>query len=254
MMQTRQVSRVAACLGLLITLTACSGAGDPGGIHDPYEAANRRVHAFNKGLDGAFSGSEDGPDIDVPPAIAEGVANFADNVALPGMVVNNLLQGDLEGGLHNTVRFAINTVFGAGGLADTAGAIGITRVETDFGETLHVWGVPEGAYLELPVLGPTTERDLAGRIVDHLINPLEFVGTPEQVKLALPATLADKVLTRMRFSDSVGDVLHGSADSYAQARLIYLQHRRFELNNSAGAVDPYAIDPYAIDPYQEIGQ
>lgn len=243
MIRIRHFRRFTLLLGLAVA--GCGAAKGPGAIYDPYEPVNRRVHAFNKGLDAAFSGAGDS-DIDLPEPVVEGIANFADNVSLPGMVVNNLLQGDLEGALHNSVRFAINTVFGAGGLADTAGAIGIHEVEADFGQTLHVWGVPEGAYLELPVLGPSTSRDLAGRVVDHLIDPLEFVGTDEQIRLALPSKLADKVLIRMQFSSTVDDMLHGSADSYAQARLMYLQHRRYELG--AGSAD---IDPYAVDPYQE---
>lgn len=251
MTQKRHMTRFAACFGLALAVGGCGAARGPGDIYDPYESVNRRVHDFNKGLDGAFSGGGGGG-VEIPDPVAEGVSNFADNVALPGMVANNLLQGDLEGALHNSVRFVVNTAFGAGGLADTAGAIGIPEVETDFGETLYVWGVPEGAYLELPVLGPSTERDLVGRVVDHLIDPLGDVGTPGQVRYALPAKLADKVLTRMRFSDTVEDVLHGSADSYAQARLIYLQHRRFELGGGAADIDPYAADAFAIDPYEEL--
>jgi phospholipid-binding lipoprotein MlaA len=118
--------------------------------------------------------------------------------------------------------------------------------DTDFGETLHIWGVGEGAYLEVPFIGPSTERDLAGAVVDILIDPLNQLPRKERLA-ATGAKVAGKIADRGRYSDLTDSVLYESADSYAQARLLYLQNRRFELGQTSDEgsfVDPYE-DPYA---------
>lgn len=224
-----------------LLLGACAVAPAPHTVHDPYEAQNRRVHAFNKSFNAQLSDTlgQDGPG--VPEELKQATVNFADNVALPGMVLNGLLQGDIGGAVTNTVRFILNTTVGVGGVFDPADTIGLLEEETDFGETLSVWGVPEGAYLELPVFGPSTERALAGRIVDFVIDPLENYGTRPQIRYGTAAGVVAKIIKRNQFGDTIDSVLEDSADSYAQQRLIYLQNRRFELGTTpeADSVDPY---------------
>ncbi len=154
---------------------------------------------------------------------------FSENVGLPGAVLNNLLQGDIEGITRNTLRFVINSTVGVLGLFDPPAHIGIDEVETDFGETLAVWGIPEGAYVELPFLGPSTERDAVGRLVDIVIDPLDGVGSAPMSDYGTAARVADIVIDRGDFGDTLDSVLYESADSYAQSRLFYLQNRRFEL-------------------------
>ena len=180
----------------------------------------------------------------IPPELSARVIDFSDNVGLPGMVVNGVLQGDLDVAISNSVRFLINITVGILGLFDPADAMGIPEQETDFGETLAVWGLPEGAYLELPLLGPTTERAFFGRIVDALIDPLDAVGTQEQIDYGTVGKVAGRVIKITQAGDTIDSVLNDSADSYAQLRLIYLQNRRFEL----GTTPPED----AVDPYDEI--
>lgn len=229
---------------ICLTLGACSAAPAGVSVHDPYEAQNRSVHNFNKAVDenifGAFSnGDSDGPA--VPEVIATPVVNFADNVGLPGMVLNGLLQGNIGSAATNSMRFIINTLVGVGGLMDPADAIGLLEVETDFAQTLAVWGAPEGAFLELPLIGPSTERDVAGMIIDALIDPLATYGTPSQIEYGTIAKIGARVVKRDQYGDTIDSVLQDSADSYAQTRLIYLQNRRFELGlEAAEDVDPYA--------------
>lgn len=227
---------------LLIGLAACSAAPEGVTVHDPYESQNRKVHAFNKSLAESLGGNDatrsDGPRI--PADIAVHVLNVADNVALPGKVINGALQGNLGSASTNTVRFLVNTIFGVLGIWDPADAIGLTEVDTDFGETLAIWGAPEGAYLELPLIGPSTERDAVGDVVDFFIDPLGQYLTEDQQLLATASTIAGRVVKIDQAGDVIGDVLNESADSYAQARLIYLQNRRFEL----GLDDTAAVDPY----------
>ena len=239
----------------MLVLAGCSvpgPGGAPGGIHDPYEDVNRRNHELNRSLDRALirpagKGYAQG----IPEPVQDTVANFSSNLSLPGSVVNNLLQGNLEGAAQNTLRFVFNTIFGIGGLGDPASEMGVYAVDADFGQTLHVWGVPEGAYVELPGLGPSTERDAAGKVVDLFTNPLSYVLPSPEKYYGTGAALASKLDDRGRYSDTVDSILYESADSYAQARLIYLQNRRFELggDDDSAYVDPYD-DPYG-DPYDD---
>jgi phospholipid-binding lipoprotein MlaA len=160
--------------------------------------------------------------------------------------VNNVLQLRLVKASENLLRFGMNTVFGLGGLFDVASAAGMPENDTDFGETRHVWGVGEGAYLEVPFIGPSTERDLAGAVVDILIDPLNQLPRKERLA-ATGAKVAGKIADRGRYSGLTDSVLYESADSYTQARLLYLQNRRFELGQTSDEgsfVDPYE-DPYA---------
>ncbi len=238
-----------ALASVVAGLAACSVAPPGTDIHDPYEASNREVHELNKRLDSALSspGADRRP---VAPEIAIPVSNFAANAGLPSAVLNNLLQGNVGGAATNTFRFILNSTVGVAGLFDPAGAIGLPEEETDFGETLHVWGVAEGAYLELPVVGPSTERDAAGRIVDAVIDPLGSIVGQDLRTAATVARVGDRAIDRRQFGNAVDDILHNSADSYAQSRLIYLQNRRFELGmeppdaniDGEGPIDPFALD------------
>lgn len=230
-------------------LSACSGgaptASGDDGIFDPYETQNRRVHAFNRGLDRALvRPAAIGYSTVLPDEIEDSIGNFAINLGQPAVFVNSLLQGDLRGAGLSTVRFLTNSTLGLFGLADVAAEFKLPEHDTDFGETLHVWGVGEGAYLELPVLGPSTTRDTTGIVVDLFTNPLSYVLDEPERYYGTAASVSAGLSTRGQFTDTVDSILYESADSYAQARLIYLQNRRFEL----GDEDPGAeIDPFALD-------
>lgn len=228
----------------LSALAACAAPPPPAEPFDPSEAQNRQTHAFNKTIDKAFLGpASEGYGSVVPKPVQRGVQNFAGNLDLPGDVLNGLLQGRPGRAGANTLRFVINTTIGVGGLFDPARALGIEGKRTDFGETLHVWGVAEGAYNELPLLGPSTDRDTVGRVVDIFINPVRL-AIPDEGRAALAGVgVASTLGDRYRFGDTVDSILYDSADSYAQARLLYLQNRRFELGQTAGESD--FEDPYA---------
>jgi len=219
----------------LVVITGCN-APVARGINDPYEARNREVHETNRNLDRALVRPASGAYGSVIPApVRQGIGNFASNLNLPSVVVNNLLQLDIDSALKNSTRFLFNTTIGLGGILDPSTAMGLHEENTDFGETLHVWGVGEGKYVELPVIGPSTERDMVGMVVDVFTNPLTF-GAPSPEKYMGPVAKGfSKLGDRYEFSDIVDSVLYDSADSYAQARLLYLQHRRFELGQELGA-------------------
>ncbi len=238
-------------------LSACAKAPEGAAFNDPYESFNRRVYEGSKRLDRAILRPVGMAIAEAPPESTQPIVNFADNLGLPSAVLNGLLQGDLKGAISNTGRFILNTTLGIGGLLDPAGDIGLTEQKADFGETLAVWGVPEGAYLFLPVLGPSTTRDAFGELVDAFIDPLAVYGTPD-LNIARTVTRVEgRLIDRGRFGDTVDSVLYDSADGYAQTRLIYLQNRRFDLGPAGGTtyVDPYADPAFALpdsgfaDPY-----
>lgn len=234
---------------LSVVVSGCANTNAPQGITDPNESANRETHAFNLGLDRALVRPAAGAYGSIlPEPVKQGVSNFASNLDGPGDVANNLLQLRLGKAGHNTLRFAVNTVVGIGGLFDPATAIGLPEKPTDFGETLHVWGVPEGNYVELPFVGPSTSRDFVGIIVDVALNPVRLALPQPEANYATIAKVASKLGDRDRYSETVDSILYESADSYAQARLLYLQNRRFELGQTAG--DDSFVDPYE-DPYAE---
>ncbi|MDR0809175.1 MAG: VacJ family lipoprotein [Gemmobacter sp.] len=243
----RKSGRKAAAVAMAaVLLAACAPPPPQPGLNDPFEQTNRAFHGFNRGLDRALvRPSSKIYGAVLPQPVQTGIANFASNLSLPGDAANGALQGNPERFVTNVLRFALNTTVGIGGLFDPAGALGIHRDKTDFGETLHVWGAGEGAYLEFPGLGPSTVRDAVGTAVDIAANPVGMVLASPEKYYATAAKVGSKLGDRNRYSSTIDSVLYDSADSYAQTRLLYLQNRRFELGQTdAGTGDDF-IDPYA---------
>lgn len=234
---------------MLAALAGCAAPPPEPTPWDPLEPANRGIHVFNTGLDRfLLRPASKGYGTILPAPVRQGVSNVAANLDLPGDVANGLLQGDPESVVQNSFRFVVNTTVGLGGIWDPAGKIGLTHDQTDFGETLHVWGFGEGPYVEMPAFGPSTLRDGVGTVVDLAFNPLGSVLEYPEKDYATAAKLGSKVGDRYRYGSTIDSILYESADSYAQARLLYLQNRRFELGQTAEGA---AGDDSFIDPYEE---
>lgn len=261
--------RLSLALATVAGLAACGARPAADGINDPFEPTNRKIHAFNKGVDRALVGpGAKGYGI-VPEPVKRAVGNVADTLDLPGDIANNLLQLRLVAAAENTLRLGVNLTFGLAGTMDVSSELGLEGRPTDFGETLHVWGVGEGPYVELPLAGPSTARDAVGSVVDIALNPVRVALPEKEAMAATILKLFSRLGDRDRFSDTVDSLLYESADSYAQARLLYLQNRRFQLSKGGaptaeGASDDGFIDPYAdaapaeapaddgfIDPYED---
>lgn len=232
-------------------LAGCAGGAGHGTTDpaDPLEPVNRQVHAFNTGLDarvikplsGAIRAGRGRDGAEGQPGAMTLLSNFGSNLSQPGKALNFVMQGRPEPAVKTTFRFLVNSTFGLLGMFDPASAdFALPEQDTDFGETLHVWGVGEGPYLVLPVLGPSNLRDATGKVVDMAIDPLGQVLTPAERRLGFGARMLSKAGDRGRFGSTVDQVLHESADGYAQMRLIYRQHRRYELKQEEDAIDPYA--------------
>jgi phospholipid-binding lipoprotein MlaA len=244
----------AAATATLLALSACGPAVLPGEgvVNDPSEPANRAMHDFNVAVDRAIlRPASAGYGAVVPEPLREGFSNVASNLDQPLYVVNDILQLRLGDALHNSFRFLVNSTFGLGGLLDPAADMGLYAEDTDFGETMHVWGVSEGEYVVLPVLGPSTTRDTVGMAVDMVMNPTRLALPRPESDYVTAVGVADGLNTRYDYAAEIDRLYYESADGYAQARILYLQNRRFELRDGAEAdyLDPYA-DPY-LDPYED---
>jgi phospholipid-binding lipoprotein MlaA len=228
-------------LVLLLAVAGCARGPISSTPNDPFEATNRAWFDRNLALTSAFSG---GAEPEAEPRDRPGlrlVRNFGSNLGTPSHVINDLLQVRPDRAMQNTLRFAVNSTIGLAGLFDPASHIGLTGRSTDFGETLHRWGAPEGAYVVLPVLGPSTERDTIGMIVDSLINPWDFVVTPQQARAITVARWAGRFASAREYADLIDANVIRTEDPYAQARLLFLQARRHHLGiqTEDDSFDPY---------------
>lgn len=229
----------------MVSLAACSTPPSSNVIYDPDEAANRKVHNFNKALDrNIVAPVARGYGKAVPLQADRAISNVAANLAIPGEIVNSFLQFRLQEIIINTIRFTTNTILGVGGIVDTATILGVEHVETDFGETLAVYGFPEGRYLEVPVYGPRTERETYGIVIDFFLDPIGNLLPSSTRKVSLPLHVVDKVGDRNEYDEAINGILYESEDSYLTARSVYLQNRRFRIGSSTENLvdleDPYA--------------
>ena len=246
--------RLSLAGAVLLMAAACSGPESPGGIHDPYERTNRSIHEANKASDRYFvRPASQVYGNAVPTPVRRSISNFAENLGSPQYVANDVLQGNIDNAGHNFFRFLVNSTIGVFGLFDPAsGSFGLEGRATGFADTLAVWGVREGAYQELPLFGPSTERDTVGFLVDLATNPIGALvddGDDMAAASSLPALLN----TRYEQTDTIDGILYESADSYAQARLFYLESRRFRLSDgeaSTGAGEDLYDEVYG-DIYDE---
>lgn len=258
LMQRPVIAATALLLSSLLSActTQTNGQIARGEIYDPYETTNRKIHEFNKALDRSlFRPASTGYVRVIPESMVLSFSYFSQNLSMPGNVADALLQGDFKTAGNGLLRFVINSTVGFAGLADPATNFKIPPVDTDFGETLYVWGFAEGPLLELPFLGSTTTRDTVGIAVNLFTNPLTLTPTRPINNIGVYAEILERMGDRGNFSDTIDSILYESADSYAQARIIYLQNRRFELagKDGGGYLDLYD-DPYADvyeDPYAE---
>ena len=161
----------------------------------------------------------------VPRPVREGVHNVVQNLQEPATVVNDLLQGHVGEAWQSVRRLAVNTTVGAGGVVDVAKMWGLPPHSADFGETLAIWGVHEGPFVELPLLGPSNPRDAVGTVVDLALNPLSYVGGAPATYASVAAGGANVVDARARHLKDLDELERNSLDYYAELRSVYRQHR-----------------------------
>jgi len=224
----RRAASAAALLVLAIGLAGCQtireGRGGPGQRLDPWENWNRKVFNFNDDVDRAvlIPVATAYTDI-VPQPVRRGVSNFFSNFADAWSAINNMLQGKFALGLEDATRVGTNTLFGLFGILDVASEMGLDHHYEDFGQTLGRYGVGAGAYVVLPILGPSTVRDTAALPLDRLATPPAFFDGPgTQLGLGFLQILNTRsnLLGATRVIDDI------ALDKYTFVRDAYLQRRR----------------------------
>ena len=197
---------------------------------DPLEKYNRMMFQFNSRLDELALKPLAENYVEYTPAIVRtGVRNFFSNIGDVGVVANSALQGKVDQALRDSSRVAINSVVGLGGVIDVASALDIEKNNEDFGQTLGVWGVPEGPYIVLPVLGPRTLRSAVGTALDTYLqvetlgSMTELVGAESAVSELLALNVVDQ-RTQMLGKESL--LAQAAIDPYLFAREAYLAYRR----------------------------
>jgi len=241
-------SNISAKLCVILLVSACASveADGPEAVNDPLEGLNRATHGLNKGIDRvALRPASRAYGTIVPNGLQVGIANVTSNLGLPADVLNHALQGDAEAAARLSTRFLLNSTIGIAGLGDPATELGVDAEPTDFGETLYVWGVGEGVYHELPLLGPSTSRDAVGRVVEIFIDPVQILANEAERDLLFGTTALGLLDQRHKLSGVIEPVYDSSEDSYAAARIAYLQNRRRGLKGAADASD--LEDPFAFD-------
>lgn len=225
-------------MGLALSSTlmmgACASTQDQyGDVYDPYEPYNRAVFSFNEGVDYVLLDPlTDGYRFVVPEAFRMAISNFLTNIKSPLYIINELLQGDLDGAGTVTKRFVFNTFTGFGGIVDTASWEGITYEPEDFGQTLAVWGVESGGYVVMPFFGPSTVRDSVGFVVDMFLDPVNwYLWSEHKDDLDMALTGATIIDTKDRFIDLQRDLKKNSLDYYAATRSVWSQRREALIND-----------------------
>ncbi len=230
-----------AVLILALALSACASTGPRDGLAatDEYEPFSRVVHDNNVRIDRYFIRPvAQGYDFVTPTLVQHMITNGLSHIDLTNDFINYALQGDIDETLDTLGRFTVNTVLGMGGFLDPATEFGIAKDDTDFGLTLASYGVGEGSYLVLPIIGPTTVRDSTGFIVDRALSPLSYLGPFTAVDGVGPAVTGLGFLdARTRNAELIDEVLYNSEDSYVTLRAAYLQRRRAQAGAGADPAD-----------------
>ena len=232
------VTRLAGVAAIVAGLSGCaanSPENEALGINDPYEGFNRDIHAFNKGADQVvLRPIAKGYEAVSPGAVRLMVGNALNHLEAPRDFANHVMTAEAGAAGRTVARFAINTFIGAGGLLDPASEFDLGKEDADFGKTLAVWGAGEGFYYEIPLLGPSTIRHSAGRIVDIAFAPTVWIGEPIS---AGAVNAADVVNARAENAGAVDSVLYDSVDSYVATRAFYIESRRNFVNNGGGTTE-----------------
>jgi phospholipid-binding lipoprotein MlaA len=218
-----------ACLAALLAAPGAQASADP------LERINRPIFAFNDVVDRyALRPVARGYDYVMPAAAQRGVNNFFSNLYDVTNTLNSALQWRWGGAMESGGRVLVNSTLGLAGFFDVATPLGLERRRTDFGQTLALWGVPEGPYLVLPLLGPRTVRSGTATLVDTFT--LSVPPYLDDRSLRNTIWVTELVHIRSQFLESDSLI---TGDRYIFLRDAYLQHRAV-LVNDGEVVDEFS--------------
>ena len=240
----------------LISLMLTSGASadtdgekslskkNPGKVKDCFEGLNRATFSLNKKLDKAFFKPVAKGYRNLPSPIRTGTNNALLNISSLITIPNNLLQGEFKTAGINTGRLVVNTTLGILGVFDVAEKMGFSKYEKeDYGQTLGVWGMGEGCYVVLPVLGPSTARDTLGSFINIMGgDPYYNVSTHGNNEylndsLYMTSKVVSGVSFRARNLESIDNLEKNSLDFYASVKSLYLQDRQRKIANTNPTIE-----------------
>jgi phospholipid-binding lipoprotein MlaA len=213
-------------------------------ISDPFEESNRRIFAFNNAVDSAIINPVvKGYRAITPTPVRSGIRNFLRNLRSPVLLGNQMLQGDIGGAADVLARAVVNTTVGIGGIFDVAGKAGIEYEAEDFGQTLAVWGVGNGPYIVVPILGPSSLRDYSGYFADTVADPLRwYLYNIDEEELYYAKLGLDYLDLRESLMDALNELEEGSIDCYAAVRSTYYQRRQAMIDDRSSTAAGEAAD------------
>jgi phospholipid-binding lipoprotein MlaA len=218
---------------------------------DPHEQINRASYDFTDKVDRTVFVPIVNAYIDyVPDAAQRSIGNFYDNLSYPNVVLNSFLQGKVKQGTEDTLRFFVNSTVGMFGFFDMATHMGLQKHDEDFGQTLGVWGVNTGSYLFIPLLGPSSERDVTNIPVGLLTNVLFYAGLAVGTSFAAPLTILGAIDKRARLSGPMRIRDEAALDPYLFVREASLQQREFLIHDGKLPLDLY-YDPFQDNPFEK---
>ncbi|HKM71899.1 MAG TPA: VacJ family lipoprotein [Stellaceae bacterium] len=223
---------------LAVILSGCAtqsnnpqpGVAEEEDFNDPFEDTNRKIFDFNQLVDrNVLVPVAKAYRTVLPDPVRDSLRDFLRNLRAPLIFANNALQGDFEGAGQTFARFTLNSTLGVGGLIDVAGRWGeLPYHEQDLGVTFGVWGIPEGPYLVVPVLGPSDPRDLVGQTAEGFGDPFNRLVTGNPYTLYWIPFVRGGVSgidQRSRYIETLADIERTSLDYYATIRSLYRQRR-----------------------------
>ena len=194
---------------------------------DPYENVNRPLYDFTESFDRNILAPVANTYIDyVPNPVRNSIGNFYDNLGYPNVILNSFLQGKMIQGAEDTLRFVFNTTIGLGGIFDVATTMGLKEHDEDFGQTLGVWGVDKTTYMYLPILGPSSNRDVLGLPVTIASNMLFIAGFVIGAPITIPLGILGAVDKRARHAEDLRLRDQAALDPYLFTREAYWQQRQ----------------------------
>ncbi|MBD3669395.1 MAG: VacJ family lipoprotein [Gammaproteobacteria bacterium] len=217
--------RVGLLLAVMMLLSACAGtARKATDERDPWESMNRSIYHFNDRFDYyVFNPVARGYQAVTPRWLDDGVTNFFNNLGDVPNSLNNLLQGKSLAAVSDIGRICINSTIGLLGFIDVATPMGLERHKEDFGQTMAVWGIAEGPYLVLPILGPSSVRGSAGWVGDFMTEPYYYV---KDGNTYYGYMLIDAIDIRADLLGASRILEQASFDPYSFHRETYFQRRR----------------------------
>lgn len=207
--------------------------------NDPFEPLNRGIFTFNDTVDGlVMEPVARGYRYIVPSPLRRGVRNVLNNLTMPWSFANAVLQGDPGRAGSALLRFVVNATVGIGGLFDPATDMGIEYVDEDLGQTLAVWGLGEGFYVVLPLLGPSSLRDTAGLVGEFFGDPAGIAADQANVSGLEAGYLGIRLIdAREELLDPYEQLMQESDDPYIAFRSVRRQNRAFKINNGEVPAD-----------------